>query len=194
MVGEAAGKRGVGGGGEADYPLSRSPIPPFLRFSEPPAYIAPLRTLPLALVALTLACGPGAVNPASILQPDVKLHHLAVRNLGLSGGTLDVGLAFHNPNKLVLKGVGLSAGLDIEGTRFGDVLLDNPFTLAANDTTVLTVPLTFRWSGVGSAARALLDYGAVNYTIAGKFTVNTPVGASFEVPFTGQGNVPLLKP
>jgi len=153
-----------------------------------------MRKIPvLALVALLAGCGPGSVNPATLLQPDVRLHHLAVRNVGLSGGTLDVALAFHNPNKINLQGAGLTAGLDIEGDHFGDIDLSNPFSLAGKDTTLITVPLTFKWSSLASAARSVLGYGAVNYAINGKFTVNLP-GAPFDVPFSGQGTVPLLKP
>jgi LEA14-like dessication related protein len=152
------------------------------------------KLLPLALVALTAACGPGSVNPANLIQPDVRLHHLAIRNVGLSGGTLDVAMAFHNPNNINLHGTTLKASLDIEGNHFGDVNLTNPFTLAGKDTTLVTVPLTFRWADLGSAARSVINYGAVNYGITGSFTIAPVSGASFDVPFSGQGNVPLLKP
>jgi len=153
-----------------------------------------MRKLLLLPMLLLAACGPGGVNPASLIQPGVRLHHLAVRNLGLAGGTLDVALAFHNPNNFALPGTGLTAALDIEGTHFGDVNLLNPFTLAGKDTTLVTVPLTFKWSGVAGAARSILNYGAVNYGISGKFTVKTPANVSLDVPFSGQGSVPLLKP
>jgi hypothetical protein len=149
----------------------------------------------LLLTAIALAaCSAGGVNPVDLIQPDVRLHHLALRNVALAGGTLDVVMAFHNPNQLTLKGTTLSAGLDIEGNHFGDVAFTNPFSLAGRDTTLLTLPLTFRWSGMASAARSVLDYGAVNYAISGTFSVNTPVGAPLDVPFSGQGNVPLLRP
>ena len=153
-----------------------------------------MRRLLLLPMLLLAACGPGGVNPASLIQPDVRLHHLAVRNLGLAGGTLDVALAFHNPNNFTLPGTGLTAALDIEGTHFGDIDLLNPFSLAGKDTTLVTVPLSFKWSGVASAARSILNYGAVNYGISGKFTVKTPANLPLDVPFAGQGSVPLLKP
>lgn len=153
-----------------------------------------MKKLLLLAAFAALACGPGTINPADILQPDVRVHHLAVRNLGLSGGTLDVVMAFHNPNPVNLKGLGLSAGLDIEGHHFGDIDMPNPFSLAGKDTTLITVPLTFRYANLASAARAVLDFGAVNYAINGKFTINTPAKTSFDVPFSGQGNVPLLRP
>lgn len=147
----------------------------------------------LALLGL-VACGPGTVDPASLIQPKVQLHHLALRNAGLTGGTLDIVLAFHNPNKFTLKGVGLSAGLDIEGNHFGDVAMTEPFSLAGKDTTLVTVPLAFKWMGLTSAARSVINSGAVNYGIQGKVTINTPANVAFDVPFSGQGNVPLLRP
>lgn len=155
-----------------------------------------MRLLPfLALAGFLTACGPGGVDPASLIQPSVRVHHLAIRNIGISGGTLDIALAFHNPNKVKLQGTHLSAGLDIEGSHFGDVDMTNPFSLVGKDTTLVTVPLTFRWSGVASAARSAIEYGAVNYAINGRFAIATPVtGTPFEVPFSGQGSVPLLRP
>ena len=58
----------------------------------------------------------------------------------------------------------------------------------------VTVPLTFRYANLGNAARSVLELGAVNYAVNGKFTVKTPVNTSFDVPFSGRGNVPLLRP
>ncbi len=145
-----------------------------------------------ALVALT-ACGPGGVNPATLIQPGVKVHHISVRNVGISGATLDVVLAFHNPNNFTLPGSALTADLDIEDTRFGTIAMDDAFSLGGKDTTLVTVPLSFRYSAVGTAARALLDYGAVNYKIAGTFSVQTPANVPLQVPFSGAGNVPILK-
>ena len=151
------------------------------------------RLLPLALGALIAGCGTGTVHPLTFIRPDVRLHHLELRNVGLSGGTLGVVLAFHNPNKLSLQGTRLQAGIDIEGNHFGDVDLSDGFSLTAQDTTLVTVPLTFRWAGMASAARTVLEYGAVNYAITGRFTVITPMCKECEVPFSGQGSVPLLK-
>ena len=153
-----------------------------------------MRRLLLLLVAAQVACGTGAVNPLNFLRPDVRLHHLALKNVGLAGGTIDLVLAFDNPNKVSLQGTRLTAGIDIEGTHFGDVDLSNSFTLAAGDTTLITVPLSFRWSGMATAARSVLDYGAVNYTISGRFSVITPMCSECDIPFSGQGNVPLLHP
>lgn len=144
------------------------------------------------LVAAT-ACAAAQLGQIAPVRPTVKLHHLSIRSIGLMGGALDVVLAFHNPNRITLKGTRLSAGLDIENTHFGDIAMTEPFQLTASDTSLITVPLTFQWSGVGAAARSLLNYGSVNYRITGTASVDTPLGTALEVPFSGQGNVPLLK-
>ena len=151
-----------------------------------------IRTFLILCVASMWACagGLGALAP---LRPAVQLHHLSIRSVGLMGGALDVVLAFYNPNRIALKGTRLTAGLDIETTHFGDIALNEPFQLTASDTSLITVPLTFQWAGVGAAARSLLNYGSVNYKINGTASVDTPIGTTLEVPFTGQGNVPLLK-
>jgi LEA14-like dessication related protein len=154
-----------------------------------------MRRALIPLVLVLAGCSAGGVNPANLIQPGVRVHHLGLRNVGLSGGTLDVALAFHNPNGFSLQGTGLTARLDIEGDRFGDVDLADPFSLAGRDTTLITVPLTFRWSGVAAAARSIVNYGAVNYGIKGTFHVTAPaINLPIDVPFSGQGNVPLLRP
>jgi LEA14-like dessication related protein len=153
-----------------------------------------MRTLLLLTLLAVPACGTGMPHPLAFLRPDVRLHHLEIRNVGLTGGTLNLVLAFHNPNKVSVQGTGLKAGLDIEDTHFGDVSLADAFSLAARDTTLLTVPLDFRWSGVAAAARSVLDKGAVNYAITGEFNVITPMCEECAIPFEGKGSVVVLKP
>lgn len=147
----------------------------------------------LALIAVA-ACGPGGVNPATLIQPGVKVDHISVKNIGISGATLDVVLAFHNPNGFTLPGTALTADLDIENNRFGTIAMNEPFSLKGKDTTLVSVPLSFRYAAVGSAARSIIGFGAVNYKISGTFAVQTPANTSLQVPFSGSGNVPLLKP
>ena len=139
------------------------------------------------------ACGSAQLAQLAPVRPTVRLHHLSIRSVGLAGGALDVVLAFYNPNRILLKGTRLSAGLDIETTHFGDIAMTEPFQLTASDTSLITLPLTFQWAGVGAAARSLLNYGAVNYKITGTASVDTPLGTALEVPFGGRGSVPLLK-
>ena len=152
------------------------------------------RVLFPALVVALAACGSGNTVPLVFTPPSVRLHHLSVRNAGLTGGTLDLILAFYNPNKVRISGTRLEAGLDIDKNHFGDVVLDNAFQLTDRDTTFLTVPMNFQWIGAALAARSVLNSGAVNYHINGNVSVNTPVGQPLKVPFSGEGSVPVVRP
>jgi hypothetical protein len=149
------------------------------------------RSTRLALLSLLLAgCG-GGVSPANFLQPQVNLRQVKLRSAGITGGTLDVQFAIANPNHLEVKGTRLQAGLDLQGQHFGDIASSDPFSLTAQDTTLLTLPLTFRWADMASAAKGILGYGDVNYHLAGTMSVTTPV--NIEVPFTRDGSVALVK-
>jgi len=156
-----------------------------------------MRSRPLiasfALVALAGCTGSNLI-PLAFSPPSVRLHHLALRNAGLTGGTLDLVLAFYNPNRLTVKGTRLEAGLDIDRNHFGDVTLADAFQLTDRDTTLVTVPLSFQWIGAAMSARSVLNSGAVNYRITGNASVNTPLGTVLQVPFSGEGSVPVVRP
>ena len=152
---------------------------------SPPLYAG------LTVLAIVLG-GCASVRPENFLQPKVQLSQVTLTSVGLKGGTMDLLLTIDNPNAFSVLGSRLEAGLDIEGTHFGDAVLADAFTLPKQGPTTLTVPLTFEWAGVSAAARAALDYGRVAYHITGVASVNTPAGRSLSVPFTGDGTVPMI--
>jgi LEA14-like dessication related protein len=138
----------------------------------------------LLLVAATAACGGGTISPDNFLPPSVRVDHLSVKNAGLMGGTMDVVMAIYNPNRATIKGNRLQGGLDIENTHVGEVDFIQEFKLKDRDTTLVTVPMQFKWSGAGAA----------NYKMSGTVNVATPDGKPFQVPFTGQGSASVLHP
>jgi hypothetical protein len=54
------------------------------------------------------------------------------------------------------------------------------------------MPVRFTWSGVGAAARALLERQALNYGLTGTALLETPLGER-RVQLKGKGEVPLRK-
>ncbi len=138
------------------------------------------------------ALGGCAAVTDAFREPDVRLDHVVVRGVGLTGGTLDLVVDVFNPNRFDLRGTGLRLGFDVEGSHLGDVELSDDFAVDRGDTTRLTLPLTFAWSGVGSAVRSALGSGNIPYTMKGEVSFQTPFGRR-AVPFTRDGRVPLTR-
>lgn len=142
----------------------------------------------LVVVAGSMGCA--ALSMTKFQEPTIELQTIVVRGIGLTGGTLDLQLEVTNPNSVDIKGTKLELGLDVEGAHFGDVELNDAFNLPKNQPTVVTVPLTFNWAGVGAAARSAFNYGTVKYAMKGTASLETPWGVE-RVPFSHDGSVAL---
>jgi LEA14-like dessication related protein len=123
-------------------------------------------------------------------EPTAALVAVRVTEIGLEGGGLRLQLDVHNPNTYELRTTRIAVGVDLESTNFGNVELTEPLRLPAGQATRVEVPLSFRWSGVGAGARALLSRGTVRYTLNGRLFVDTPLGAR-EVPVRASGEASL---
>src|SRR2546430_6894558 len=85
------------------------------------------RLLP-PLAGLSLACA--TLGRLSFTEPDVTLQEIDVTGVGLTGGTFDLVFDVWNPNDYRLRSTRLEVGIDLEGTHFGDALLDRPLDLS----------------------------------------------------------------
>jgi len=145
--------------------------------------------------AMVLAAAMGCASIRSALsfaEPEVSLHAIEITSLGLTGGTLDLELDVFNPNPYDIRGTRVELALDLEGTHFGDALIERPVALAAEQHARVVVPVRFEWAGVGAAARGLLTRQAVAYTLGGAVVVDTPIGDR-RVGVSRQGEVPLSR-
>ena len=115
-----------------------------------------------------------------------------VRSVGMTGGNLDLIVGVQNPNRFTLHGTKLEVGFDVEGEHLGDIAYDENFSVTENGRSILTLPLTFGWAGVGSAVRAALGSGDLPYRMKGQVELKTPWGRK-EVPFTREGRVALTR-
>lgn len=166
--------------------------------SVPPGYISPVTER--AHAALRLTCGilgiallAGCAGlPDLFKEPDLHLDRVVVRGLGVTGGTMDLLVGIYNPNQFALQGTRLQVGFDVEDSHVGDLEYNDDFQVQKGDTTQLTLPIRFNWSGLAGAARAALGYGEIPYTLKGQLTVATPIGDR-TVPFTRQGRAPLSR-
>src|SRR3954470_20384664 len=119
-------------------------------------------------------------------EPIVNFRDLRVTGLGLTGGSLDVYLSVYNPNGFKLDATRLTYKLLVGENELGTGALDSRFTVQDRDSTVVRIPVNFPYTGIGGAARQMMQSGSVPYTVTGDVTVATPLG-NFTRPYTGNG-------
>ena len=142
----------------------------------------------LAASALVIGAGCSALGRAAFENPVVTLRDVKVRGVGLTGGSLDVLLSVYNPNHYRLDATRLTYRVNLAGdsVTVASGALDSRFTVQENDSTTVTIPVSFTYAGIGAAGRSILNTGAVDYHVLGDVTVGSPVG-NFTVPYSSTG-------
>ena len=144
-----------------------------------------LATAALAVFAIAGCASLGALG--GFKEPIVSFKDLRVRGLGLTGGSLDAYLSVYNPNGFRLDATRLTYKVTVgNDAQVGTGVLDSRFTVQDKDSTTVRIPIDFTYSGIGAAARQMMQSGSVPYNVAGDVTVATPVG-NFTVPYSGTG-------
>ena len=142
----------------------------------------------VAVSAMVAGAGCSALGRAAFQNPVVHLRSVAVRGLGLTGGSLDVKLSVYNPNHYRLDATRLNYKVNLAGDNVtvASGTLDDRFTVQENDSSEVTIPVNFSYAGIGAAGQSLLNSGTVDYHVLGDVTVGSPVG-SFTVPYSSTG-------
>ncbi len=136
-------------------------------------------------VAITVGCS--ALGRQAFQQPVVQLKDVTVQGIGLTGGTVAVKLNVFNPNGFRLDATRLTYKVNVgDQMDLATGVLDSRYTVNANDSTTITVPVSFTYAGIGAAGRQLLNTGGVAYRVNGDVTVGTVVG-NFTVPYSSTG-------
>jgi len=146
----------------------------------------------VTLLAVTLSSCAPLRNVLTFEKPQVELQEINVTGLGLTGGTLDLVFDVYNPNTYRLRSTRLEVALELAGTDFGEALIDKPLDLSPENHSRVLMPVRFTWSGVGAAARSLLQSQELPYVLTGAVLVETPIGDR-RVELKSTGNVPLRK-
>ena len=148
------------------------------------------------ILCVALAAAAGGVGCASLgrgafQEPIVNFRNARITGLGLSGGSVEIALSVYNPNQFRLDGTRLTYRLSVDSVQFGQGAYDQQFTVQERDSTVIRLPLTFTYAGIGELGRQLLQTGTVNYRVAGDLTVATPIG-NFTRPYDQTGRFNTL--
>lgn len=142
----------------------------------------------LAAAAAALA-GCATLGQQVFNNPIVSFKDVRFNGIGLQGGSVDVVLNVYNPNHYGLSAQRMDYQVMVDSVPLGTGAITRSFGVRGSDSTEVHLPVTFSYSGLGSAGRSLLARGVVNYRVLGNITVGTPIG-NFTRPFdrTGQYN------
>jgi LEA14-like dessication related protein len=152
---------------------------------------AVVRSFSLLLLALLSAACASAVR-----QPEVQLEGVRVGGIGLRGGTLYALVNVRNPNGFDLETRSLTYDLQVahpdsagQWVTFSRGTLDDPIRVRGGRSTVIEVPVQFRYDDMGGAMRSILDTGTFNYRVRGDVRLSEPIGRTF--PYAHSGVVSL---
>src|SRR5207247_345996 len=95
------------------------------------------------LAAVLGACA--TLGRLSFKEPELQLEAINITGLGLTGGTFDLVFDVYNPNDYRIRSTRLEVGVDLEGTHFGDALLERPLDLSPTNHSRVVVPVRFEW-------------------------------------------------
>ena len=90
------------------------------------------------------------------------------------------------PDEFENAGLRLGVHMLSDSIPVANGLLDSRFTVQDRDSTTVTIPVSFTYTGIGEAGRQLLQMGAVNYRVLGDVTVGSVVG-NFTIPYSSTG-------
>jgi LEA14-like dessication related protein len=145
------------------------------------------RVAQAGLAAMTLlAAGCAMFGRGAFQEPVVTLREVKVTGLGVSGGSVDVILQVYNPNGYKMDALKMTYRVDVDSIKLGEGALDDRFVVAKRDSSIVRVPVSFTYAGIGVAGRSLISKGTLNYRVRGDFTVATPVG-NFTRPYDRTG-------
>jgi LEA14-like dessication related protein len=150
-----------------------------------------MKKIVIAALALVGACS--ALGRQAFQNPIVNLRDVKVQGLGVTGGQLEVQLSVYNPNNYRLDASRLTYRVFVgDSVGLADGAVETRATVQAGDSTIVNVPVAFTYSGLGAAARQLLNTGSVNYRVTGDVTVGSVVG-NFTVPYSTTGRFNTMR-
>jgi LEA14-like dessication related protein len=139
------------------------------------------------LMSMPLAGCAGAYQ-----QPEVQLEGIRVGGIGLRGGTLYAQVMVSNPNRFDLETRSLTYDLEVthpqqagEWISFAQGTIDERVRVGSRSSTILEVPVQFRYDDMGGALRSILDTGTFNYRVSGDVRLAEPIGRTFPYRKTG---------
>jgi LEA14-like dessication related protein len=146
------------------------------------------RSILLGLLAVLGAAG----CSRAYQQPEVELEGIRIGGIGLRGGTVYAQVLITNPNRFDLETRSVSYDLQVvhpdrpgEWVSFAEGVIEERVRVGRRSSTILEVPVQFRFDDMGGAFRSILDTGTFNYRVSGDVRLAEPVSRTFPYRKTG---------
>lgn len=148
------------------------------------------RSMLLPILLLASACS------SAVRQPEVRLESMRMGGIGLRGGTLYARVYVGNPNGFGLETRSITYAMQVEHpdsaerwVTFSEGTVEEPVRVGGNSSTIIEVPIQFRYDDLGGAVRSILDTGTFNYRVQGDVELSEPIGRT--IPYSKTGVVTL---
>lgn len=157
-----------------------------------------LNSVPRIIVLITLlmsGCELGKTLESSglVKRPTVALQQLSLVGVDAEGVAFNLGVAVNNPNAIALQLADIGYQLQVNGKPLVSGRQSDGFSLKANDTSLLQVPIRLSFQDMGQLAMSFLQPGAnaMPYVLDTQIAIKLP--GLGNVPFKNQqsGQLPL---
>ncbi|MDP2504439.1 MULTISPECIES: LEA type 2 family protein [unclassified Oceanobacter] len=125
-------------------------------------------------------------------KPSATISGLSIQSLGLEQADLLVSLDVTNPNSFSIPASGLTMTMSVEDHALATVnQTDTDLTLSANETTTTQLPISFSYSDLYNAVKAVADQDEVTCQIDTALLFNLPVLGDISLPASYTTTLPI---
>jgi LEA14-like dessication related protein len=144
-------------------------------------------TLLFALLVASLGASvAGCTKPK---PPQLTPQQVAVTAVDVAGFDMRVTMDAFNPNSFAISVRSVVAHVVVDGTQdLGTVTASQPIALPPNAHTLVDVPMTVKWKGIGGLATIAQARKPVPYTVDGTATIGGE-SLNVDLPFKLQGQI-----
>ncbi|HRP68962.1 MAG TPA: LEA type 2 family protein [Turneriella sp.] len=122
--------------------------------------------------------------------PQVGLDRVEIQNVDFTGADLLLYIKINNPNSIGATIKSIDYAFDIDGERLVKGTKNEKTEIAANDLSIIQVPVSLRYAGLKSGVLGALSKKSLPYVLSGTVVLDTPVGAlSFDIG--NKGDIPV---
>lgn len=133
--------------------------------------------------ALISSC---SVIEKAIVKPTVRVEKVSYQPVNLKQGRLDSKIRITNPNAFALPLRTMISRLKLNGHQIANIKLNFDKNLPANESMVISAPISFQYGELVNGIRSLLEQHAVKYQLEGEIDLQL-----ISVPFSKAGEFRL---